>query len=111
MQGRVQGRVHPLFRLRHAAVDQLQVENSDTADLICVRSYATDGEAFLARSVLESAGIDVMVSPPPEPSLLPRSFGMGLPATDVYVRAEDLEMASQILTTTGPSSGIGNRRQ
>lgn|SRR5688572_10865038 len=82
-------------------VDQEPAEAGDSADLIRIRSYSTDGEAFLARSVLESAGIDVMVSPPPQPGLIGRSFGIGLPATDVYVRAEDFEAASEVLGPAG----------
>ena len=81
-------------------VNQVPAEG-DAADLIRVRSYSTDGEAFLARSVLESAGIDVMVSPPPQPWLMARSFGIGLPATDVYVRVEDFRAASEILSKAG----------
>ncbi len=65
---------------------------------------AEAGEAFLARSVLESAGIDVMVSPPQQPGLIARSLGIGLPATDVYVRAEDFRAASEILSTVGKAS-------
>ena len=82
-------------------VDQVPAGAGDAADLIRIRSYSTDGEAFIARSVLESAGIDVMVSPPPQPGLIARSFGIGLPATDVYVRAEDFRAASEILSSAG----------
>ena len=71
--------------------------SENVADLIRLRSFATDGELFLAKSVLESAGVDAMVSPPIEPGHLRRSFGVGLPATDLYVRAEDFVIANEIL--------------
>jgi hypothetical protein len=85
-------------------VGQVPAESGDAEDLIRVCSYSTDGEAFLARSVLESAGIDAMVSPPPQPGMMARSFGIGLPATDVYVRAEDFRTASEILSSAGQAS-------
>jgi hypothetical protein len=85
-------------------VDQLP-QNEKVADLVCLRSFATDGELFLAKSVLESAGIDAMVSPPAEPAHLRRSFGVGLPATDLYVRAEDLVIANEILSKAPVESG------
>lgn len=72
-------------------------QSENVADLVCLRSFATDGELFLAKSVLESAGIDAMVSPPTESVQFSRSFGVGLPATDLYVRAGDFVIANEIL--------------
>ena len=77
-------------------VDRLP-QSENAADLVRLRSFATDGELFLAKSLLESAGIDAMVSPPAEPVQLRRSFGVGLPATDLYVRADDFVIANEIL--------------
>ena len=86
-------------------VDHLPAEIGDAnAELVRLRSYASDGEAFLARSVLESAGIDVLVGPPLQPGMMARSFGVGLPATDVYVFAKDFKTASEILTTGGQAT-------
>jgi hypothetical protein len=77
-------------------VEQPPAEHSP--ELVRLRSYSTDGEAFLARSVLESAGIDAIVSPPKQPiGPLGRSFGIGLPATDLYVRSEDFVIANEVL--------------
>jgi hypothetical protein len=79
-------------------VDRLPL-SVKAAGLVRLRSFANDGELFLAISVLRSAGIDAMESPSPEPILQPRSFGLGLPTTDLYVRAEDVGVANEILTT------------
>jgi hypothetical protein len=73
-------------------------ERHDDAGLVRLRSYSNDAEAFLTRSVLEAAGIDAMVSPPKQPIPLPRSFGTGLPGTDLYVRSEDFLIANEILS-------------
>jgi hypothetical protein len=84
-------------------VDQLPVEPSQ--DLARLRSYSTDGEAFLAQTVLESAGIDAIVSPPRQPiGPLGRSFGIGLPATDLYVRSEDFVIANEVLLRASADS-------
>jgi len=84
-------------------VDRLP-QNESVAELVRLRSYATDGELFLAKSVLESAGIDAMASPPAEPPPWPRSFGVGLPATDLYVRAEDFVIANEVLARASSDS-------
>jgi|RhiMethySRZTD1v2_1073278.scaffolds.fasta_scaffold29070_5 hypothetical protein len=77
-------------------VDRQPVEHSQ--DLVLLRSYGTDAEAHLARSVLESAGVDAIVSPPNQPVVFTgRSFGIGLPATDLYVRSEDFVIANEVL--------------
>jgi hypothetical protein len=78
-------------------VEALPADESG-ADLVRLRSYGTDGEAFLAHSLLESAGIDSIVCPPADPVVFNgRSFGIGLPATDVYVRPGDFVVANEIL--------------
>src|ERR1043166_2720764 len=64
--------------------------------LVRLRSYPNDGELFIAISILESAGIDAMANPPNEPVPPPRSFGTGIPATDLYVRAEDAVIANEV---------------
>ena len=77
-------------------VRDLPVE--EHGELVCLRSFSTDGEAFLAQGVLESAGIDAMVAPPGEPVVyLGRSFGIGVPTTEVYVRPTDFLLANEIL--------------
>jgi len=83
-----------------ALVDRLPdpIEQAgDDAGLVRLRTYSNDAEAFLARSVLEAAGIEAMVSPPKQPALLPHFFGTGLPATDIYVRSDDFLYANEIL--------------
>jgi len=84
-------------------VDRLP-QTESVAELVRIRSYSNDGELFLAKSVLESAGIDAMASPPPSETPWARSFGVGLPATDLYVRAEDFVIANEILTKTAENS-------
>jgi hypothetical protein len=83
-------------------VDRLP-QDAPVAELVRLRSYATDEELFLAKSVLESAGIDAMASPPADPPW-PRSFGVGLPATDLYVRAEDFVIANEVLMKASSDS-------
>jgi hypothetical protein len=78
-------------------VDRLPRQRDNSAPLVRLRSYPNDGELFLAKSVLESAGIDAMTSPSEQYPPLTRSFGVGLPATDLYVRAEDAVLANEIL--------------
>jgi hypothetical protein len=85
-------------------VDHLP-QQDDVPALVRLRSYSNDGELFLAKSVLESAGIDAMASPPDQPANWPRSFGIGVPATDLYVRAEDAAAANEILVKA--SHGVG----
>ena len=77
-------------------VRNLPVE--EHGELVCLRSYSSDAEAFLAQGVLESAGIDAMVAPPSDPVVYRgRSFGIGLPSTDVYVRPADFVIANEVL--------------
>ena len=83
-----------------ALVDRLPPDKHPD-ELVRLRSFGTDGEAFVAHGVLESAGIDSIVCPPTEPVVRGRSFGIGLPATDVYVRPEDFVIANEILTRVG----------
>ena len=89
-------------------VDRMPVDRSPSVDmtsLVRLRSYSTDHEAFLALSVLESAGIDAIAGPPKQPiGPFGRSFGIGLPATDLYVRSEDFLIANEVLlkATTNP---------
>jgi len=78
-------------------------KQKDASALVRLRSYSNDGELYLAKTLLESAGIDAMESPPQtEPPLWSRSFGIGLPATDLYVRAEDFVIANEILVKARP---------
>jgi hypothetical protein len=79
-------------------VDRLPPQ-SENAALVRLRSYANDQDLFIAKGVLESAGIDAMASPPDQPVSLARSFGVGVPATDLYVRAEDFVIANELLQT------------
>jgi hypothetical protein len=79
-----------------ALVDELPAD--EHVELVRLRSYATDAEAFLAQSVLQSAGVEAMVGAPAEPVVYRgRSFGIGVPATDVYVRSGDFVIANEIL--------------
>ena len=84
-------------------VDRLPEEES-AAELVRIRSFSNDGELFLAKTVLESAGIDAMASAPLQPTSLARSFGVGVPATDLYVRGEDFVLANEILTRAAEDS-------
>jgi hypothetical protein len=84
-------------------VDRLP-EAESAAELVRLRSFSNDAELFLAKSILESAGVDAMVSPPAEPPPWPRSFGVGLPATDLYVRAEDFVIANEVLARASSDS-------
>jgi len=83
-------------------VEQLTASPEDPAHdsrLVRLRSYSGDGDAFLARSVLESAGIEALLGPPRRGDLPRRSFGIGLPGTDLFVRSEDFPAAEEILAT------------
>jgi hypothetical protein len=88
-------------------VDRLP-HREHVAELVRVRSFSNDGELFLAKSVLESAGIEAMVGPPAQPIPTPRSFGLGVPATELYVRAADFVIANEILITASadPASSL-----
>jgi hypothetical protein len=77
-------------------VDHLP-QREDVPSLIRLRSYSNDGQLFLAKSLLESAGIDAMAGAPDQPAYWPRSFGIGVPATDLYVLAKDAVIANEIL--------------
>ncbi len=72
-------------------------QQKEVLSLVRLRSYPNDGELFLAKGLLESAGIHAMESPPDQPANWSRSFGIGLPANDLYVRAEDFIVANEIL--------------
>jgi hypothetical protein len=65
-------------------------------ELVRLRSFSNDVDAFLAKSVLEAAGIESMVSLPKQNVALPRMFGV-LSGTDLYVRSADAVDADEIL--------------
>jgi Putative prokaryotic signal transducing protein len=67
-------------------------------DLVVVQSYATEGEAEIARGILESSGIDVMIQADSAGRMREHLAWSGL-GHRVLVREEDLAAARSLLAS------------
>jgi hypothetical protein len=77
----------------------------DTTALVVIRTFLNHVDADLARSALESAGVESMIRSDDCGGLRPHLWMSGV---ELLVRAEDAEQAEQILGTPAGDQDTGD---